>query len=475
MRTILISSGYPPQTLQALAKHWHVLDIPDHAEALDHLKTSPYLPDAVAIGYVSQKTDGEDADWDRNDQRKLPAHKMLREVLEIDPDLPVIISTSVHNPAAIVHLIKDGAFDYVLETRKRNDEAALEHYTQKLIFALKRATQWRRTILENRHLKNTLDQVPDHANILARSSAMIRILDLIRKVATTPATVLVTGESGTGKELVARSIHEHSHRREQPFIAINCGALSETLLTSELFGHSKGAFTGADSHHPGLVRQAGEGTLFLDEIGTVSPEFQVMLLRVLEQRIARPVGGQADYPVRCRFLAAANQNLEDLVRKGEFREDLYYRLNVFHIHLPPLRRRPEDIPVLANHFLARTAAEYNRDIIGFEPTAMELLERYSWPGNIRQLRNSIERSVILCEGRRITASDLNLGSVERKELLEPCQDYHTAMRQFESRLIRTAMQRSEGNLSQAARLLNIKRTTLNYRIKQLELKEKTDA
>jgi len=470
MRTILLSSGYAKGTLDALGKNWKVLDILQHSDALEYLKNCSRLPDAVVIGFVpsvhAKNTPQPEDDY----SSEIPAPTMLQEVLSLDPDLPIIISACESHPRAIVELVKQGAFGYVVEPADKNDADAMEQYNQELEMALGRAVKWRETILENRQLKQTLDRQPAAPTLIACSAAMSRVKKMVTKVAATPVTVLVTGDSGTGKELIAKRIHNESNRADKDFVAVNCGALSETLLTSELFGHVKGAFTGADSHNIGLIRQAGEGTLLLDEIGATSPSFQIMLLRVLEERIARPVGSQGEYPVRCRFIAAANRNLEQLIKANKFREDLFYRLNVFHIELPPLRRRPEDIPLLANHFLSRITREHSRSISGFEPAAMGLLEKYPWPGNIRELRNVIERAVVLCETSRIAPIDF-VGYLKSRNTAMPLrldQSYQDAMQKFEARLIRSALDSSKGNLAQAARLLQMKRTTLTYRIKRLK-------
>ncbi|HEX7008942.1 MAG TPA: sigma-54 dependent transcriptional regulator [Phycisphaeraceae bacterium] len=474
--TILVSSGYQPSTLAALRKHWSVVDIADPEEALAYLRQCGELPMAVAIGYALLPTklvdDAKSSSAAEALGNTMPAHVMLGHLLSLDPDLPVIISTKQRHPAAVVDLIKRGAFGYVAEPPDKADPDSWERYTQEFILVLRNAVQWRQTLLENRRLKQEIaDPTGVRTPLLARSPAMLRVMEWIQKVAPTPATVLITGESGTGKELAARAIHDLSPQRDQPFLAINCGALSDSLLTSELFGHVKGAFTGAEQDQPGLIRQAGEGTLLLDELGAVSPAFQVMLLRVLEQRVARPVGGQREYPVRCRFLAAANRDLAQLARQGRFREDLLYRLNVFHIHLPPLRDRREDIPILAHHFLAQLTAAYAKPITGFDPAAMEQLERHPWPGNVRQLRNTIERAVILCEGPHIQPRDLAAVTAEADDpdLAADADDYHAQMRRFETRLLRQALARCEGNLSRTARLLRMKRTTLHYRVKQLGL------
>jgi len=465
METVLLTSGYPPAAIVEAKKRWHVVDIHSQREALAHLQGMVELPAAISIGYVAM-ADGTE---------ELNAKEMLAAIQKIDPSLPVIISTGQSSPGVIVDLVKRGAFDYVVEPANRNaNPEALAGYVNDLMLALTRAVQWRSLVRENLRLKQEQIKRSLPQSIQVRSPEMLGVMELVRKVAPTSATVLVTGESGTGKELIARAIHDLSPHVSQPFTAINCGAISPTLLTSELFGHVRGAFTGADSNRKGLIREAGTGTLFLDEIGTVSEEFQVLLLRVLDEHRARPVGGGGDYPVRCRFIAAANRNLEEMVRRGEFREDLFYRLNLFHIHLPPLRRRKGEIPVLVYHFLRQSAAQYHKKIDGIEPAAMSLLEASDWPGNVRQLRNTIERAVIVCDGQRVGIADLGDPSPARGDAPGHApagnQSHQQAMSQFERQIIRQAMERAAGNLSQAARLLNMKRTTLSYRIRQLGLR-----
>ncbi len=417
----------------------------------------------------------------------MAAHEALEEVKKIDPDLPVIISTSLDIPSAIVELVKRGAFDYVVEPKPPVKPQDDQRYAQELEFALKRAVLWRETVLENRRLREELKGPDSDIQIVGKSRAITQVIGLIRKVAPTQATVLVTGESGTGKELVARAIHRLSSRAQAPFVAINCGTFSDALISSELFGHVKGAFTGADATKKGLIQEAQTGTLFLDEIAAVSPAFQVSLLRVLENRAARPVGGQVEYPVNCRFIAAANRNLLEMSETGAFREDLYYRLNLFHIHLPALRERPEDIPSLAHAFLTRAAREYERAITGFDAGAMALLERYEWPGNVRQLKNAVERAVILCETGRITAGDLpdylrgdlngnsqadpRPGVPRSAALGKPGAEvgFEEMMARYERGLVESALHDAGGNRSEAARLLGVKRTTLYSRMKALGL------
>lgn len=461
METILASSGYLPETMRELNRRWHVVDIPDQQEALAWLEECAELPAALAIGHVGPGRSSK--------ARAVPARVMLEAAHRIDPQLPVVISTGEGRSAAIVEYVKLGAFDYVVEPGRAADDEAVTAYTGALVLALERAAQWRLTVLENRRLRERLAEEAGAAPFLTRSPRMRRLLDMAQKVASTRATVLITGESGTGKELVAQRIHSLSDRAREPFVALNCASLNETLLTSELFGHVKGAFTGADRPKPGLIRDAGAGTLFLDEISAVSTGFQALLLRVLEQRKARPVGGGPEYHVECRFVAAANRDLSALVKSGTFREDLFYRLNVFPLHLPPLRRRTEDIPMLAQHFLLHAAEEFGRTVSGFEPDALRRLETFAWPGNIRELRNVVERAVILATGPRIRNAEIAEALPESgDELAHPDAptDYARAMRDFEARFLQRALRESGGSVSLAARRLNMKRTTLAYRLKR---------
>jgi len=463
VQSILISSGYPQHTLNALRKHFNVIDIVSQRQALAYMRAATDKPVAMSIGYASELPSRTD----------LNAREMLQEILKFDPDMPVIISTGTGEPAYIVELVKRGAFDYVVEPHDRSEEQSVAVYTQKLLHALTQAVRWRQVNDENRQLKQDLVRRRTPNLIRGKTRNMLDVLDLVRKVAPTPATVLITGESGTGKELIARTIHEQSDRCDEPFTAVNCAALTENLLSSELFGHDKGSFTGADADRAGLIREAGKGTLFLDEIGSVPKSFQAMLLRTLEQRVTRPVGGSREYPVHCRFIAAANQDLLGMVRKQEFREDFYYRLTTFHIDLPPLRDRRSDIPSLVHHFMHLASQQYDKPVQSIEPAAMSILESYDWPGNVRQLRNAIERAVIVCETDRLHVGDLD-NTIRTSAILghtDGDADYQQAMRTFETRLLRQTLQRTNKNLSEAARQLNMKRTTLSYRIKQLGLRD----
>ena len=461
--TILMTSGFIAPALRAVERRWRVRDIPCQREALAVLKRMDRLPHAVCIGRTIDVGDDLNA-WD-----------MLREVQAAAPGVPVVISTSQRSPKVIVDLVRGGAFDYVVEANPVDDEGEIGRYTEDLVLALSRAVEMRRVVLENEQLRHDLLRQGLSHPIRGCSRQIRRVLDLVDKVAPTTATVLVTGESGTGKELVARAIHEASGRGTEPFMALNCGSFSEQLVASELFGHERGSFTGADSDRAGLMREAGAGTLFLDEISTVGGAFQTMLLRVLEQRVARPVGGSRDYGVGCRFIAAANADLERMVEEGAFRGDLFYRLNVFSIHVPPLRERCEDIPVLAEYFVRGACSEYGKTLRGIGPGALALLEKAKWPGNVRQLRHAIERAVIVAEGDMIRPEDLEerirgVGG-EAQASGDGNSDHGAAMGELERGLISRALAMAEGNRSAAARALGIKRSRLNYRLRLLGLSD----
>ncbi|MDR3569885.1 MAG: sigma 54-interacting transcriptional regulator [Syntrophobacteraceae bacterium] len=312
------------------------------------------------------------------------------------PDIPVIMMTAFGSVEKAVEAMRKGAFDYILKPFK-NEELkltilkALNHYN---------------LVRQNRMMARELQGKYQFGNIIGKSVRMQRIFELIEKVAPARATVLITGDSGTGKELIARAIHYNSPRKDQPFISVNCGALPETLLESELFGHEKGAFTGAVSQRKGRFELAHEGTLFLDEISEMSPPLQVKLLRILQEMEFERVGGSNTLKVDVRVVAASNRNLKEDAASGRFRSDLYYRLNVVHIHLPPLRERKDDLPLLVNHFLAKYAKQALRESIGISSGALERILDYHWPGNVRELENSIERAIILSNGSEIELKDL---------------------------------------------------------------------
>ncbi len=322
------------------------------------------------------------------------------------PEIPVIMMTAYATVEKAVEAMKKGAFDYITKPF-RNEELKL---------TIKKAINMRKLMEENRLLSEKLKERYQFGAIIGKSKSMRRIYDIIQKVAPTKATVLVTGESGTGKELIAKAIHQNSPRKDQPFISINCGALPETLLESELFGHEKGAFSGAVSLRKGRFELADGGTLFLDEISETSPSLQVKLLRVLQEMEFERVGGGKTLKVDVRVIAASNTNLKQEAEAGRFRMDLYYRLNVVHIHVPPLRERPDDIPLLINHFLDRMKKETGRKDLKLNNEALRRCLLYHWPGNVRELENTIERSVIMARGNEIGPEDLppEIWSVEEE-------------------------------------------------------------
>jgi len=311
---------------------------------------------------------------------------LLREAKRIAPDIVSIVMTAFATTETAVEALRLGATDYVTKSK---DTAA------ELRVRVGRELERRRLQQENVLLKRALRKEHQFSNIIGTSSPMLALFQLIETIAPMGSTVLITGESGTGKELIARAIHVNSPRRDRPFVAVNCGALSETLLDSELFGHMRGAFTGADSNKKGLIEVAEKGTIFLDEIGEMSPVVQVKLLRVLQERKFRRLGGTEEIDADIRILAATNRDLTKMVADGSFREDLFYRINVIPMRVPPLRERPEDIPVLAEHFVARFAEQMGKPVTGISGGALTLLKHHNWPGNIRELENAMERAVAL--------------------------------------------------------------------------------
>jgi DNA-binding NtrC family response regulator len=381
---------------------------------------------------------------------------ILRQAKTLVAELPVILLTAHATVATAVAAIRDGAFDYV-EKPFDNDE---------LKVLVQRALDVTRLARENRYLRAELKHRYALDALVAESAAMHDVLDLARRAARSRSTVLITGESGTGKEMIARTVHYHSDRVGQPFVAVNCKAFAEGVLESELFGHEKGAFTGADRAKPGLFERADGSTLFLDEIGEISVDFQGKLLRVLQERTCQRVGGTEERTVDVRVVAATNRELRAEVAAGRFREDLYFRLAVIPIHLPPLRERHEDILPLARHFLAKWTAELSRKLLGWTPEVETLLLNHTWPGNVRELENTIERGAVLARGERIAIEDL-LIEVEPEGALKDGTDTPGDLQSFldhaAAERIRAVLKEVGGARLEAARRLGIDRTTL-YRL-----------
>ncbi len=376
-----------------------------------------------------------------------------------------IILTAFASVEKAVKATKLGAFDFITKPFK-NDE---------ILVAIKNALEQRRLRDENLRLKDSLRKRYSHANIIGKSPAMQQVFDLIAQVAPTRSTVLIQGESGTGKELVAKAIHAASTRADGPFVAINCGNIPAELLESEMFGHVRGAYTGATASKKGLFEVADGGSLFLDEIASIPMEIQAKLLRVIQEREFRRLGGVESIRVDVRIIAATNSDLLAAVTRGTFRDDLYYRLNVILIKLPPLRERTEDIPMLAEHFIRKYCAENNREPAALDPAALKVLMDYDWPGNVRELENVIERAVVLSTSKTLTADlfprNVTVGP-QRSPVELPGNGIRLKERvaSFERALIKAALEKTEWNQKKAAQLLQVNATTLSEKIKRLKIK-----
>jgi DNA-binding NtrC family response regulator len=380
--------------------------------------------------------------------------ELQQRLAQADPDLIIVIMTGYASVETAVQALKRGAYDYIT---KPIDPDELVHLVSK-------ALEHKRATRELARLRENLQEIYPAAELIGKSPPMKRVAELIEMVAPTDTTVLITGESGTGKELVARAIHALSPRRYMPMVVIHCGALTETLLESELFGHERGAFTGAQYRKKGKFEVADGGTVFLDEISDISLKTQTDLLRVLQEKEIVRVGGTQPIKVDFRCIAATNKNLEDLVKAGTFRPDLYYRLNVFTIQLPPLRERREDIPLLAEHFLKKYATAMNRPVPRLTPEAVDLLLTYDWPGNVRELENAIERALVISRGAEIQPAhfpfQLQPHPAGNGQTLEDVERAH----------IERVVRQCDGNLSRAARILGIDRSTLYSKLRRYGLK-----
>ncbi len=387
--------------------------------------------------------------------------EFFQAVRSLDADIPTIFITAFGTVESAVAAMKLGAYDYLSKP--------LDHEKLKLI--VRRALEQRRMARENRDLRAALQTQQAFDRIVGASPSMQRLLALVRTIAPATASVLLQGESGTGKELVARAIHEASPRREHRLAVVNCSALSESLLESELFGHERGAFTGALTRKRGWFEAADGGTLFLDEIGEVSPHLQVKLLRVLQEREFERVGGTEPIRVDFRLIAATNRDLKAEVAAGRFREDLYYRLSVIDLKIPPLRERREDIPPLVSHCLQKCSRREGKQVSSVSPEAMERLVQYPWPGNVRQLENAIERAVVVASGDRLTLEmlpdEIQDWSPEGRGPQRPLEEF--TLEEMERFLIEKTLERTGGNKSQAARLLNVHRRSIYNRLKKYGL------
>jgi DNA-binding NtrC family response regulator len=387
--------------------------------------------------------------------------EMLALIQRQNSRAPAIMMTAHGTIENAVEAMKSGAADFLLKP------FSLDH----LMTVVNKAMEVRGLRDENRQLKEELGRRYEFDNIIGRSKQMQEIFAAVLRVAPTRATVLLTGESGVGKDLIARAIHFHSPRKDRPLVKINCSALPENLMESELFGYEKGAFTGANTTKPGKFEQADTGTVFLDEIGDVPQSIQVKLLRVLQEREFERLGSNKTKQLDIRMIAATNQDLRAALEQGTFREDLYYRLNVVALEIPPLRARKPDIPYLANHFLKKLALDTGTRVESITPAAMDKLLEYPWPGNVRELENVIERSLVMAMGSSLDTSDIKLDAPRTRTVAsgELSLPDGMSLDQYEQELIRQALKQADGNKSQAARLLGLTRNALRYRLTQMGL------
>ena len=395
-----------------------------------------------------------------------PGEKILEEALSIFPETIVIIMTGFGNIQTAVEAIRCGAYDYLPKPFQLDE----------LVMRVEKGLQERKLKSENNLLRSELHEKYQSSSLVGNSPAMHQIYRMATLVADKTSTVLITGETGTGKELVARAIHYSGPRKNQPMVCVNCGAIPSSLLEDELFGHVKGAFTGAHQHRIGRFEQANHGTLFLDEVGNMPADLQVKLLRVLQEREFQKVGGTSTIKVDVRIIAATNVDLQEKVKKGEFRDDLYYRLNVIPIQIPPLRQRPEDIPLLVSHFVKKFCIEQQQPLKQVSHAAMKQLAVFDWPGNVRQVENAVEMAVALSGDRQFLdladfpiVGDTGTGGLDlhRIDIPEEGLDFNTVVSDLERRLILRSLEATGGNKKKAASLLRLKRTTFVEKLKRM--------
>ncbi|MFH1386753.1 MAG: sigma-54 dependent transcriptional regulator [bacterium] len=422
-----------------LTKKYEVLTATSGQKGLELLKDNP-----VALILLDMK------------MPKMDGLETLKAIKAADPNLEVIMITATKDVVSAVEAMKLGALDYLTKPFD----------VKELMVVIEKGLERQALVKENVYLKTTLKETTGYSNLIGNSPAMKKLFQAIERIAPTDSTVLINGESGTGKELVAHAIHNNSKRASKPFVAVNCAAIPENLLESELFGHERGSFTGAQERKLGKFELADSGTLFLDEIGCMPPAMQSKLLRVLEDKIIERVGSEKGLPVNVRIISATNLDFKKAIDDGKFRSDLYYRLNVIPLNLAPLRERKEDLPLLISHFLEKFNKELNKQVKKISPEAMRSLLEYDWPGNVRELQNLIERLVVLAAGSIITEDELPFGSTEEAAALE---NLNVSLEKHEKQLIVRALAESGNNHSQAAKILGIPRSTLNSRIEALGL------
>lgn len=380
--------------------------------------------------------------------------EMQRRIKSLNKDSIIIIMTAFASVDTAVQALKEGAFDYITKPFDPDD----------LTHLIRNASMQINLKSENENLKQTLSTLENVEDIIGESDALKNVLKEVESVSQSDSSVIITGESGTGKELIARAIHANSPRKYFPMISVHCGALTESLLESELFGHEKGAFTGATFNRKGRFEMADGGTIFLDEIGTISPKMQVELLRVLETKTFVRVGDNKEISSDFRVICATNRDLKDMVKNGTFREDLYYRLNVVNIRVPPLRERVEDIPSLALHFIKKYCKSMSRDMVSIQPAALKQLEEFEFPGNVRELENMIERAIVIGNGKEIKVKDLPLGKERNDSSIESLED-------LEKKHIKSILDKYQWNISRSAKALKVDRATLYNKIKKHKLSQ----
>ncbi|MBW1693835.1 MAG: sigma-54-dependent Fis family transcriptional regulator [Deltaproteobacteria bacterium] len=438
-------------------------DEPAMREALyDWLKEDGYDVGLAEGGKEAVAMAGEKS-WDVILLDKMPGMDGLETLRrlkaeDVDTDAEILMMTAYATVDTAVQAMKEGAFDYLVKPFAP-DEVEIQ---------IKKIVAHRELVLENILLRQKLEERSEYDEIIGKSDSMQKVFDLISQVAPTDSTVLITGESGTGKELIAQAIHGNSQRCYMPFIAVSCGALPDTLLGSELFGYEKGAFTGAEYTKKGRFELADNGTLFLDEIGDISLKTQIDLLRVLQQKAFRRLGGVEEIQVDVRILAATNRNLQKAISENKFREDLFYRLNVISIHVPPLRERKEDISLLVKAFIRKCSLEMNKEVVKIAPSALNILMDYDWPGNVRELENVIERALVIGRGHEIVSEDLPFPGKEFTTAVMP-----DSLKMMEKMHIRKILKKTDWNISKTARLLEIDRQTLYNKLEKYKIEKES--